>query len=250
LKISVVIITFNSEDTLGKVLESVAWADEFVIVDSGSTDKTLQIASEFGAKVWYKKFEGYGSQKQFANQQASNDWILSLDDDEVVTPKLQAEIQEVTAQRFDYHGFIVPVTLVFLGKPMRFGGEYKRKHIRFFNKNFSKWDSSEVHEDIQVSGKIGTFKNQVYHYSYKNIADYFTKFNKYTSFGAESLERKGKKGSKLTVITRFPVTFLKVYLMKGAIFDGYPGFVWSLFSAVYPVVKYAKLVEKQSSKYA
>ena len=116
MPLSVVLITFNSEKTLQKVLEAVKWADEIVLVDSGSTDGTLEIAQKFKAKIVHRAFDGYGSQKNFATQQASHDWILSLDDDEVLTPELQQEIRHLDLQNTDYQGFKIPRSLIFLGK--------------------------------------------------------------------------------------------------------------------------------------
>ena len=243
MKISITLITLNSEKTLKSVLEAVYWADEIVLVDSGSTDKTLEIARQFNAKIVYRAFDGYGSQKNFATSQASNDWILSLDDDEILTPKLQQEIQNLSLSTTDYEGFKIPRSLIFLGKLLRFSGEYKRLTLRLFNRKQGNWNAEYVHESVEVKGKIGILKHQILHDSYRDLTDYFNKFNKYTSLGAKTLAERGKTASSLKIITRFPTTFLKIYLLKGSCLDGYAGFMWALLTAMTPVIKYAKLRE-------
>lgn len=248
MKLSITLITLNSEKTLKSVLEAVSWADEIVLVDSGSTDKTLEIARQFNAKIVYRAFDGYGSQKNFATSQASNDWILSLDDDEVLTHELQQEIQNLSLSTTDYDGFKIPRSLIFLGKLLKFSGEYKRLTLRLFNRKYGNWNAAYVHESVEVSGKIGILKHQILHDSYRDLTDYFNKFNKYTSLGAKTLAERGKAASSLKIISRFPTTFLKIYLLKGSCLDGYAGFMWALLTAINPVVKYAKLKEMNSKK--
>ena len=243
MPLSVVLITFNSEKTLQKVLEAVSWADEIVLVDSGSTDNTLEIAQNFKAKIVHRAFDGYGSQKNFATQQASHDWILSLDDDEILTSELQQEVQHLNLQTTDYQGFKIPRSLIFLGKLLRFSGEYKRLTLRLFNRKYGNWNAEYVHESVEVQGKIGVLKNQILHDSYRDLTDYFNKFNKYTSLGAKTLAERNQTVSNFKIISRFPTTFLKIYLLKGSCLDGYAGFMWALLTAINPVVKYAKLRE-------
>ena len=248
MKISITLITLNSEKNLESVLEAVSWADEIVLVDSGSTDKTLEIARQFNAKIVCRAFDGYGSQKNFATSQASNDWILSLDDDEILTPELQQEIQNLSLSTTDYDGFKIPRSLIFLGKLLKFSGEYKRLTLRLFNRKQGNWNAEYVHESVEVNGKIGVLKHQILHDSYRDLTDYFNKFNKYTSLGAKTLAERGKTASSFKIITRFPTTFLKIYLLKGSCLDGYAGFMWALLTAINPVVKYAKLKEIRSSQ--
>ena len=233
---------------LKSALEAVSWADEIVLVDSGSTDKTLEIARQFNAKIVYRAFDGYGSQKNFATSQASNDWILSLDDDEILTPELQQEIQNLSLSTTNYNGFKIPRSLIFLGKLLKFSGEYKRLTLRLFNRKQGNWNAEYVHESVEVNGKIGTLKHQILHDSYRDLTDYFNKFNKYTSLGAKTLAERGKTASSFKIISRFPTTFLKIYLLKGSCLDGYAGFMWALLTAINPVVKYAKLREIRNSQ--
>ncbi|GAB3248995.1 glycosyltransferase family 2 protein [Larkinella harenae] len=242
-------ITLNSARILPAVLDALQWCDEIVIVDSGSTDQTLPIAQRAGCRVIHRDFDGFGLQKGFAVEQARNHWVLVVDADEVVTDELRAEIQqrlaEVEAGRQTFRGFEVPISLVFLGRLMRHGGEYKMPHLRLFDKRFGNYNSARVHEDVILNGSVSRLTHHMLHDSYGSLHEYFEKFNRYTTAGARDLQSRGKKGAVAQVIFRLPLTFLKEYLLKQNILNGYPGFVWSLFSAMYPVVKYAKLRELQ-----
>jgi glycosyltransferase involved in cell wall biosynthesis len=249
IKISAVIITLNSERTLSKVLESInGWADEIVVVDSGSTDSTLHIANKFNCTIFHRDFDGYGPQKNFAIDKAKNDWVFSLDSDEVLTHELKKEINQVLNQNPpDVTGFLVPLTLYFLGKPMRFGKENKMPILRLFNKKYGNFSNNMVHENIELKGKIRKLKHQFIHYSYADLEDYLTKFNKYTTLAAKELNKKNKHASVFKIILRLPFSFLKEYFFNFNFLNGYRGFIWAVFSAFYPMVKYAKLREINSN---
>lgn len=244
-------ITFNSARILPTVLNALTWCDEIVVVDSGSTDQTLPIAREFGCRILHRDFNGFGLQKGFAVEQARNAWVLVVDADEVVTEELRAEIQlrlaEVEAGTLPFRGFEVPISLLFLGRLMRYGGEYKMPHLRLFDKRFGAYNSARVHEDVVLNGSVGRLTHHMLHDSYGSLHEYFEKFNRYTTAGARDLQSRGRHGSAAQVVFRLPITFLKEYLLKRNFLNGYPGFVWSLFSAMYPVVKYAKLRELENS---
>lgn len=243
MKVSVVIITLNNVRTIRQVLESIkGWADEIVVVDSGSTDETIKIANEFGCKTQYRKFDGFGTQKRFAVNQAQNDWIFIVDSDEVVSEELKKEI-DIATQNAEYQGYMIPNTLVFLGEVMRFGREYKMPHLRLFNRKFGNYNDREVHEDVVLDGKIATLKNHVLHYSYADLAEVFQKMNNYSSRGANELFKKGKKASLLKVVTKFPITFFTEYFIRLNFLNGYRGFVWAFTQSVYATMKYLKLRE-------
>ncbi|MFC5410037.1 glycosyltransferase family 2 protein [Larkinella bovis] len=245
--VSAVMITFNSARILPAVLKALSWCDEIVVVDSGSTDQTLTIAQQAGCRILHRDFDGFGLQKGFAVTQARNPWVLVVDADEIVTDELRLEIQtrlaEVETGKRKVRGFEVPVSLVFLGRLMRYGGEYKMPHLRLFDKRFGNYNTARVHEDVVLEGSVGRLAHHMLHDSYGSLHEYFEKFNRYTTAGARDLLGQGKRGSVAQIVFRLPITFLKEYLIKQNFLNGYPGFIWSLFSAMYPVVKYAKLRE-------
>jgi glycosyltransferase involved in cell wall biosynthesis len=228
------------------VLAALSWCDEILVVDSGSSDTTIKIATAAGARVLRHDFEGYGPQKAWAVTEAKHDWVLVVDADELVTPELRREIErrlEIDGSR--YAGYEIPISLVFLGRLMRHGGEYKMRHLRLYDRRRGNYNQNRVHERVELDGPIGRLDEQILHDSYGSIEAYFDKFNEYTTAGARELHAKGKTAGVATVVLRFPTTFIRQYILRGHILNGYPGFVWSLFSALYPVVKYAKLRELQ-----
>ncbi len=240
---SVVIITFNNQRTIRVVLSAVfAWANEIVVVDSGSSDKTLEIAKEFGCCISYRKFDGFGKQKHFAVNQAKNDWVFVVDADEVVTLELKNEISYVLREPI-YQGFMIPNTLVFLGKIMRFGREYKLPHLRLFNRKFGNYNDNEVHEDILFDGNIGKLSNHILHFSYADLSDVLEKTNKYSTLGALDLKKRGKNASIFKIITKFPITFITEYLIRLNFLNGFEGFIWSFLGGVGTTLKYLKLRE-------
>ena len=248
-KISAVIIAYNEERGIADTLRALDFCDEIVVVDSGSTDATVSICKQCNCRVFTRTFDGYGTQKEFAVSKATNDWVLAVDADEVVSDALKQEIKSVFATRpGNVMGFYIPISLVFLGRILRFGGEYKKPHLRLFNRTAGTFTGDKVHEHAEIQGKKARLKNHILHYSYDGIRDYLIKFNDYTSRAAEGLFQEGRSFAKLNVFVRFPLTFLKIYFVKGCILDGYQGFVWALFSSLYHVVKFAKLLEKQGAR--
>ncbi len=244
IPVSAVFIVRDEEVNLPRALESIRWCDDVVVVDSGSTDHTMDVCRRFGARVFQLDFDGFGRQKQYAVGQAKNDWILSLDADEVVTPELAAEIQDlVTAGGITYAGFWIPRSLVFLGSLLRHGGEYRKPVLRLFNRTKGSFNQARIHESVQVAGPTTTLRGEILHYSYKSIHEYFQKFNRYTSLAADDLHQRGKEASGWKIILRFPFEFVRIYIIRGLLLDGYRGFMWALFSSFYPVVKYMKLRE-------
>jgi len=242
-KISCVMITYNEEDRIAKTLESVVWCDEIVVVDSGSTDKTIDICRQYGCRVEHHDFNGFGEQKQFAVSLAANDWILSLDADEIITTKLKEEILALlSAKEINFHGFWISTKLVFMNRIFRHGTESDNYKIRLFNKQFCNFNTNKVHEHIELKEPTGKLKGEILHYSYKNLHHYFEKFNTYTSLGAQRFQQNSskKKKSRFIIFICLPFTFLKHYIIRGNILNGFAGFVWSMLSSFYQFVKYVK----------
>ena len=198
--LSAVVITRDAERLLDEVLAALAWCDETLVVDSGSTDDTVAIARRHGARVIVHPFEGFGAQKQFAVDQAAHDWVLAIDADEIVSPELAQEIeatlQGVAAGTVHDVAFELPRSLVFLGRLMRYGGEYRTPQLRLFHRGHGRYTPALVHERVIVDGAVGRLRGDMLHDSYAGLHDYFEKFNRYTTAAAQTLADRatGKSG--------------------------------------------------------
>jgi glycosyltransferase involved in cell wall biosynthesis len=245
--ISVFIIAYNEEKIIAKCLEKLQWANEIVVVDSGSTDNTVAICEKYGAKVIYNKFENFGIQKQFALNQTSNNWVLSLDADEVLSDELIQELQSLNLSDNTY-GYLIPRTHVFLNKIFLYGSENKKPILRFFDKTRGRFQENKVHEVIEVSGKLGTLKNDMLHYTVFDISTAIQKQVKYSILSGEFLFEKGKNASLFKVIIKFPFEFIRVYFIQLNLLNGYQGFVWSMLAAFGSFIKYAKLYDLHQNK--
>ncbi len=248
-KISAVIITLNSAATLEATLNALKWCDEIVVVDSGSSDATQDIALRHGCRFFDHPFDGYGAQKQYATSLASHDWILSIDSDEVVSAELQAELKSLfSGDDLPYAGFRIPISLVFMGRLFRHGKEANLLHLRLYNRKFGGFNDDKLHEKVVVQGAVKKLKNVIIHHSYRDLAHYFDKFNRFTSYAAIDALRKKKKVSQLKILLKFPAAFFIAYFLQLNFLNGFPGFVWSVNSAYYNLVKYLKLYEALNLK--
>jgi glycosyltransferase involved in cell wall biosynthesis len=241
-KVSTVIITYNEEHNLRKLLPMLFWCDEIIIVDSGSTDQTLALCKFYNCKIFYRKFEGYGVQKKYALSLAKNDWILSLDADEVLSKELIAEIRE-EMNKPSADGYYIPMVFVFLGTEFRYGKESLRYILRLFNRTRGNFSDDIVHEQIMVDGNCKKLSGNIYHYSYRDLAQYFEKFNRYSTLGAEVAYTRGKKRSLAAVLFALPLNFLKYYFIEMNFMNGWSGFYWAILSSFYHFAKYIKLRE-------
>jgi glycosyltransferase involved in cell wall biosynthesis len=241
-RLSVVIITHNEEFNISRCLESVRdFADEIVVVDSLSGDKTVEICKAFGCRVIFHEFEGYGRQKQFAIEQAANDWIYSLDADEVLTDELKAEILGILASdKNSIGGYRVPEAFMYLGKILKHSVTYP---LRFFNRTKGRFTDALVHEEFIVEGVTGKLKGKMIHYSYRSLEHHLQKINHYTTQAAIKYSQNNKSFSKIWVVLKFPVNFFIFYFIRLGILDGYPGFMWSFLAAFYGSLKIAKTIE-------
>jgi len=235
-KLSVVIITYNSEKYIAEAVKSASFADEILILDSGSGDKTVNVAKSLGARVEYQKWLGFGKQKQKAVDLAKNRWVFVLDSDERITKKLQKEIEEVLKNpKFD--AFKVPRLNYFFGKPIRHCGLYPDKTIRLFNKEKAKFTKDEVHEKVVTKGKIGSLKNHIIHLAYENIEEFINKQNRYSTLNA--------KPNRFKAVFNPFWTFFKMYILKFGFLDGWEGFVIAKLYSEYTFWKYIKKMENE-----
>ena len=244
--LSVVIIAFNEENNILRCLNSIKpVADEIVVVDSMSTDRTAEICRSFGCSVVQRVFDGYGTQKQFAVDQATNDWVLSVDADEILSKDLQNELNLLfhPGSGILYSAYQIPFAFFYLGRILKHSGVGNEFHLRLFDRTKGGFTSVPVHEGIEVKGKTGRLKGKIIHHSYRDISHHIEKLNIYTSRAAEGYIARGRSFSKLWLRLKFPLTFFSVYLLKGGFLDGYPGFVWSFLAAFYSTLKVAKTIE-------
>jgi glycosyltransferase involved in cell wall biosynthesis len=240
--ISACIITKNEQNDIRDCLESVTWTDEIIVVDDGSTDKTVEIVRQFTDKIYRQAWLGYGRQKQFAVDKASGDWILSIDADERVTPELAEEISErVKGQGSGVKGYYIPFRFYFLNHMMRFGGCGGEKHLRLFRKDKGKFTEEAIHEGIKVEGTIGKLKNHILHFSYQDKEEYFKKLDIYTTLDAAKKFQAGKTTGWMHTSILPVWEFLAKFIFKLGFLDGIYGFYWALYSAQYVYAKYAKL---------
>ena len=244
--LSVVTIAFNEERNIVECLESVRWANELLVVDSGSLDNTVNLAKQFPAKVMQVQWRGYGATKNHALQHATGDWILWLDADERVTPELSAEIQQcIKEDNGSVAGYSIARRAYFLGKWMRHCGWYPSRVTRLFRRAKGRFSETKVHEQLILDGATSSLNNDLLHYTDPDLHHYFQKFNRYTSLAAEDLQATGKQFSLADLIVRPPFVFFKMFVLRLGFLDGLHGFILSVVSMAYVFTKYAKLWELQ-----
>lgn len=231
-KLSVVIITKNEENFITDAIKSASFADEVIILDSGSIDKTCEIAKELGAKVYQNEWLGFGPQKNRAVELAKNDWVFVLDSDERITEELKNEIL-TTLKEPVLNGYFIARLNNFFGKNIKNCGLYPDYSIRLFNKNYGKFNDVHVHESVQLKSKAGYLKNHMIHLAYDSIEEFIQKQNRYSSLNH-------KKKSLLKAIINPYWTFFKLYILKKGFLDGWHGFVISKLYAQYTFWKYIK----------
>jgi glycosyltransferase involved in cell wall biosynthesis len=242
LPFSVVIITRNAASRIEACLQSVSFADEILIVDSGSTDDTLEIARRHGARVMHQDWLGYGRQKEFAARQAKHDWVLSLDADERVSEELRRSIREaLVAPRF--HACRMARCNRFMGRWLRHGEGYPDWLVRLYHRGHAHWSDDPVHEKVETDGRIITLPGDLLHESEQGIVDYLEKQNRYTTLAAEELYRAGKRGNVLKMLLSPVFRFIKFYFVRLGFLDGVPGLVHISIGCFNSYCKYAKLLE-------
>lgn len=242
-KVSVVIITLNEESNIKGCLESVKWADEIIVVDSGSRDKTVEICRQYTDFVYDVLWQGFGKQKNSAVGLAHFDWILSIDADERVTPELKEEIEGLLKNELDFSGYFISRKSYFGKRLILHCGWFPDFTIRLFNRQKGRFNDVQVHESVQIDGNTGYLKHSLVHFTYKNISDFLIRMNRYSTLAANDLFKEKKKRAVLKMIFHPPATFLKMYLLKGGYKEGFPGMILSGLYAFYTFVKYSKLWE-------
>lgn len=244
--ITAVVITRNEERNIGPCLQSLAWADEVIVVDACSTDGTAEIARSFTPKVIVRPWDGYGNAKNAGIETATHAWILSVDADERVPEGLAAEISRIV--RADHGGprvFEVARRAYFLGKWIRHAGWYPGYVPRLFRKGTARYDTARVHEALLFEGPTGRLRHDLEHYTDDIMFHYIHKLNAYTSLASDDLLERKRRFRISDLILRPAFQFFKMYVVRLGILDGMPGLILSLFSGSYVFVKYAKLREAE-----
>lgn len=242
--LSVAIITRNAAHQLAACLDSAAFADEIVVVDSGSDDDTVDLARSRGARVIAQDWLGFGPQKQFAVGQAAHDWVLCLDADERVSPELRAAIESALAAPA-HCAYRFPRRNRFLGRYLRHGEGYPDWSLRLYDRRRARWSDDAVHEKVIADGEIGSLSGDLLHESADTLESYLAKQNRYTTLAAEAAHRAGKRAGAAQVALSPVVRFIKFYLVRRGFLDGLPGFVHIAIGCFTSFAKYAKLVELQ-----
>lgn len=246
INLSVIIITKNEEKNIKFVLETVKFADEIIIVDACSTDKTAKIARKYGAKVYIRKWPGYFLQKSFALSKAKSKWVLALDADEIVTTELKTEILNAVKQN-EFSGFEINRANYFLGNFIKHCGWFPDFQIRLFKRKNTVLIDRAVHEGFKVEGKVGKLNSVLNHYTYNTIEQYLTKQNLYTSLEVKNIVKNNsnRKIKWFNFIFNPLSTFLRMYFSNSGWRDGIRGFLLSSYSSLYCLLKYAKTWEVQ-----
>jgi len=250
-KLSACIISYNEESKIEDCLKSLqAVVDEIIIIDSNSTDNTLNIARKYTDKIIQHDFQGYGKQKNLAVAQASNDWIISLDCDERLSPELQSSLQSIK-ENLDKNCVYSMARKTFYVYRWLNHCWYPDKNVRLFNKTKTKWFDYDVHESVDTSNMKTCFlSGDILHYSFDSISDHLKVIDKYTQIGAQDLLRKNKKVSVISPLTHASWTFLKLYIFKRGFLDGFAGLTVAVLSYMHVYIKYSKawIMKKQSEK--
>lgn len=246
-KISVIIITGNEEKNIRECLNSVKWGDEIIVVDSDSKDETVDIAKEFTDKVVTHKWEGYAAQKTFALSLTKNEWVLSLDADERITPELAREISTIDLENLNFDGYKIHRENYFLGKKIKYCGWGNDYQLRLFRKSKTKLTDRLVHEGFAVEGNVSYLKNSMLHYSYQSLKEGFAKINEYSSLEAnEKYKRKNVTG--FTIIFYPIIGFIQHYLFRKGFLDGMRGLLISLMHSMTKLQVQMKMWELQKHK--
>ena len=241
--ISAVIMARNEERNIEEAISTLGFANQIIVADTGSHDKTMAIAEKCGAEVHRIEFDGYGASKNRAIAFARNDWVFCMDADERVSPELAQSILSNVQNSSGFDGFAVCRLSYFLGKPIRHSGWYPEYVLRLFKNGSGRFNDNLVHESIELDGKQEKLSGLLYHYSYRDLESYFEKLNIYSTLNAQQMYNVGRRFHLSDLLLHPPATFINMYLLKAGFLDGYYGFLLAGLSAFHVYMKYAKLRE-------
>lgn len=240
MKITATVITRNEERNISETLKSLEWADEVVVVDSESTDKTVDIARRLTSRVIVRPWPGYAAQKNFAAEQASNDWILSLDADERISPELRTSIEALQRVGPEQAAYQMPRRSWYIDRWVKHSGWYPDYKVRLYDRRRARWQGEYVHESVSVNGSTGTLHGDLLHYTVMTLDEHHQRLGRYTTLAAEEMRARGQRPGMLSLLLAPPATFLKSYLLKFGFLDGRAGLMIAGFAAYYVFLRNAK----------
>lgn len=246
-KISVVIITKNEEKNIEACLKSVNWVDEIVIVDSGSTDKTLEIADRYNCKIIETPWLGFAKTKQLAVDSAKNNWVLSMDADEVLSSKLQDFLKELKLNEHIF-GYLIRRSTYYLGHKIKYSGWQGDYPLRLFDRNRGAFNDKDVHESVKVNGPVELIQHEILHYSFPDLETHLSKMSLYAELSANMMHKKGKRSSLPSAVIHCVAKFISMYIINMGILDGRYGFLLAANSAYGVFLKYVKLWQRYHLK--
>jgi glycosyltransferase involved in cell wall biosynthesis len=246
-KVTAVVITLNEAANIAAALASIAWADEILVVDSGSTDDTVPLARKAGARVEVRAWPGYSAQKNYAASIASHDWILSLDADERVTPALADEITRLLASEPPRRGYRVPRISHYLGRWIRGTDWYPDYQLRLYDRRAGRWNGRVVHESVALDGEPGVLTSDLQHHPYRDISHHLATIDRYTTLAAGQMREDGRIPSLAAVALHPPFAFLRNYILRRGFLNGGAGLTVSILNSYYVFLKLAKAREPRPS---
>jgi glycosyltransferase involved in cell wall biosynthesis len=240
MKISAAIITYNEERNIARAIESLRCCDEIVVVDSGSNDRTVELAANHGARVIESNWRGYAAQKNFATQACQHDWVLSIDADEALSESLEAEIWQLKKNGPKFDGYTMPRLAQYLGRWILHSGWYPDRKVRLYHRARAEWVGAYVHESVVVKGTVGHLETNLLHYTCSSLSEHVKSMDRYTTLAAEQLIAHKKPIGWRHVALDPAWTFFKTYVVQRGFLDGQEGLAIAYMAATYTFLKYAK----------
>jgi glycosyltransferase involved in cell wall biosynthesis len=240
MKITATIITLNEERNIARAIESLRCADEILIVDSGSTDRTVELAQKLGARVVEAGWRGYAAQKNWAAEQASHEWILSLDADEALSEALEAEIWNLKKSGPRFDAYTMPRLARYLGRWIFHSGWHPDRKVRLYHRDKAQWVGEFVHESVQVRGRLGHLESNILHFTCESLSEHLKTMDRYTTLAAEELVARKVRISMSQLILDPAWTFMKSYFVDRGFLDGVEGLTIAHMAAFYTFLKYSK----------
>ena len=240
MKITATIITLNEERNIARAIESLRCADEILVVDSGSVDRTVELAGNLGARVIEANWRGYSAQKNWAAEQATHEWILSLDADEALSEALEAEIWSLKKTGPQYDAYTMPRLARYLGRWILHSGWHPDRKIRLYKRSKAQWVGDFVHESVEVKGRIGRLESNILHFTCESLSEHLKTLDRYTTLAAQELAARQIKVPMTRLIFDPPWTFIRSYVLQRGYQDGLEGLIIAHMAAFYTLLKYAK----------